>query len=127
MASAKPQEQQASLMRVFAPQQCQGTVLTGSFLNTDFQTFTYTGSLELSPADLADPNLSIVVSMQRCDVPGAWEQLPIAKEWQGGPGAIAPVVRFTGIARRVRLLIDILRTVGPPTALVGADINQTSN
>ncbi|MDE2105762.1 MAG: hypothetical protein KGL39_51535 [Patescibacteria group bacterium] len=113
-------------MRVLAVDRYQGRVTTGSFvtqINPQFQTCHWLGTLQLSPKDLADPNLSIRIKMLCADDP--LNDRPIAVyEWQGGQNRI-PQVMCSYVARSVCLQLDIMRTNGDPKVAVGATITQS--
>ncbi|MDE2103815.1 MAG: hypothetical protein KGL39_41640 [Patescibacteria group bacterium] len=120
-------------MRVLDVERRQGTVRTSSALTRFSPQFSqlnpetlWTGTVSLpNPSDVIDPNLTLVISWQRSMRPGIWEPVECgAIEWQGGLGQTAPVVTCQLLARRMRLEIDILRTVGDAFVAIGADISQ---
>jgi hypothetical protein len=101
---------------VLQTQVCQGTVTTRSVLQAVAVTRPYTGAVQLGAADLADTTLCVVLTLQASLEPGWWRPMATL-EWQGGVGAAPPTVLWTGLARRVRLVLDLSRPVS-----VGASI-----
>lgn len=73
------------------------------------QTRTFKASAFLLAADLTDPSLVICLCLQKSISPWTWQTVA-ELEWLGG--ASQPLeLRWTGMARRVRMQADISRPV----------------